>query len=66
VFLRISLGQQKNQISGTKNNKMMMLSYPMMTLHEVWSHNLDHEFAMIRELIEHYPFVAMDTVSSLP
>jgi len=33
----------------------------MITLHEVWSHNLEEEFGVIRELIDDYPFVAMDT-----
>jgi CCR4-NOT transcription complex subunit 7/8 len=42
------------------------MSLSMITLREVWSHNLEEEFDVIRRLIEYYPFVAMDTVSPLP
>nr|XP_027205944.1 CCR4-NOT transcription complex subunit 7-like [Dermatophagoides pteronyssinus]XP_027205945.1 CCR4-NOT transcription complex subunit 7-like [Dermatophagoides pteronyssinus] len=30
-------------------------------IREVWAHNLDEEFIRIRKIVQHYPFVAMDT-----
>ncbi|OTF80927.1 CCR4-NOT transcription complex subunit 7-like protein [Euroglyphus maynei] len=30
-------------------------------IREVWAHNLDEEFVRIRKIVQHYPFVAMDT-----
>lgn len=29
-------------------------------IREVWKHNLDHEFHMLRQLVQRYPFVSMD------
>lgn len=28
---------------------------------EVWDHNLEEEMEIIRDVVEHYPYVAMDT-----
>ncbi|GAB2284958.1 ccr4 associated factor [Dionaea muscipula] len=30
-------------------------------IREVWEHNLDEEFALIRDIVDDYPFVAMDS-----
>ena len=30
-------------------------------IREVWSHNLEDEFKKICRVVQHYPFVAMDT-----
>jgi len=30
-------------------------------IHDVWAHNLEEEFARIREIVVQYPFIAMDT-----
>lgn len=30
-------------------------------MREVWQDNLDSEFALIRDIVEHFPLVAMDT-----
>jgi len=31
------------------------------TIHDVWAINLEEEFAKIRDIVEQYPFIAMDT-----
>jgi len=31
------------------------------SVHDVWSSNLEEEFAKIRDIVEQYPFIAMDT-----
>jgi CCR4-NOT transcription complex subunit 7/8 len=28
-------------------------------IHDVWAHNLEEEFARIREIVVQYPFIAM-------
>ena len=32
-----------------------------MTLHDVWAPQLEEEFARLRDFIDDYPYVAMDT-----
>lgn len=28
-------------------------------IHDVWAHNLEEEFAKVREVVKEYPFIAM-------
>uniref|UniRef100_A0A914UI44 poly(A)-specific ribonuclease n=1 Tax=Plectus sambesii TaxID=2011161 RepID=A0A914UI44_9BILA len=30
-------------------------------IHDVWAHNLEEEFAKVRDVVKDYPFIAMDT-----
>uniref|UniRef100_A0A915N5M6 Zinc finger protein 593 homolog n=1 Tax=Meloidogyne javanica TaxID=6303 RepID=A0A915N5M6_MELJA len=39
----------------------MVVKIQDVTLHDVWASNLEEEFASLREFIDDYPYVAMDT-----
>lgn len=39
----------------------MVVKIQDVTLHDVWAANLEEEFARLREFIDDYPYVAMDT-----
>lgn len=44
------------------NEKMAVLrSSDSINLREVWNNNLEDEFALIREIVDDFPFIAMDT-----
>jgi CCR4-NOT transcription complex subunit 7/8 len=40
---------------------MQNLPPPSVNIREVWSHNLESEISLIRDLIDDFPFVGMDT-----
>ena len=41
--------------------QLPLLSNENLYTREVWEQNLDEELAIIREIVNDYPFVAMDT-----
>ncbi|KPM11474.1 CCR4-NOT transcription complex subunit 7-like protein [Sarcoptes scabiei] len=52
---------QNQQAQQSASLSLSMSSNETVGIREVWAHNMEEEFVRIRKIVQHYPFVAMDT-----